>query len=70
MAEPRKLSFTWAWQSTPERTSFVSFELLRDGTGTLLRFRHDRFFDRAALENHTRGWVAALKKLDAFIAHG
>jgi uncharacterized protein YndB with AHSA1/START domain len=65
---PRKLSFTWAWQSTPERVSFVTVQLLRDGTGTLMQFRHDRFFDQAALENHTRGWMVTLKKLDAFIA--
>ena len=32
-----------------------------------MQFRHERFFDRTALENHTRGWQAALKKFDAFV---
>jgi len=65
--EPSKLSFTWAWQSTPDRVSFVTVRLDREGGGTLMRFRHERFFDRAALENHSRGWEAALKKFDAFV---
>ena len=68
VAPHRKLSFTWAWQSTPERVSFVTVHLHREGAGTLMQFRHERFFDRAALENHTRGWNVTLAKLDAFIA--
>jgi uncharacterized protein YndB with AHSA1/START domain len=67
---PRKLSFTWAWQSTPERVSFISIELVPLGTGTEMRFRHDRFFDQTARNNHQRGWDATLAKLDAFISAG
>jgi uncharacterized protein YndB with AHSA1/START domain len=66
----RKLSFSWAWQSTPERVSFVCIELEQQEGGTVMRFRHDRFFDKAALDNHTRGWTAALAKLDRFITAG
>ena len=65
---PRRLTFSWAWQSTPERVSFVALEFVPDGAGTLMRFRHDRFFDRAALENHLGGWAATLSKLDALLA--
>jgi uncharacterized protein YndB with AHSA1/START domain len=67
--EHSKLSFTWAWQSTPDRVSFVTVQLDRDGAGTLMRFRHDRFYDRTALENHTRGWEVALRKFDAYVSH-
>lgn len=66
--EPRKLSFTWAWQSTPERVSFVTVRLEADGAGTRMSFRHDRFFDQAARDNHQRGWAAALGKLDRFLS--
>jgi uncharacterized protein YndB with AHSA1/START domain len=63
----RRLSFTWAWQSTPDRVSFVTVELVPDGAGTEMRFRHDRFFDRTAFENHSRGWAATLAKFDAWV---
>jgi len=64
---PKRLSFSWAWQSTPERVSFVSLVFEADGEGTLMRFRHDRFHDRAARDNHERGWSATLEKLAAML---
>jgi uncharacterized protein YndB with AHSA1/START domain len=63
----RRLSFTWAWQSTPERVSLVSIELVARDGGCELRFRHDRFFDQQARDNHERGWTGAFAKLDAFL---
>jgi uncharacterized protein YndB with AHSA1/START domain len=63
----RRLCFTWAWQSTPERVSLVTIELRPTPQGTELDFRHDRFFDQAARDNHERGWTAALAKLDRFL---
>jgi uncharacterized protein YndB with AHSA1/START domain len=63
-----RLSFTWAWKSTPERISVVTIELRPTTTGgTRLDFRHDRFFDRAARDNHERGWGATFEKLDRFL---
>ena len=62
--ENRKLVFTWAWQSTPDRVSLVTLELLPDGTGCELRFVHERFFDQTARDNHARGWTGAFAKLD------
>jgi uncharacterized protein YndB with AHSA1/START domain len=70
VTKPRKLSFSWAWQSTPERISFVSIRLEAEGGGTLMSFRHERFFDQVARDNHLRGWTATFAKLDAFIANG
>ena len=66
--ENRRLSFTWAWQSTPERVSLVTIELEPAGGGCDLRFRHDRFFDQQARDNHNRGWTGSFAKLDQFIA--
>ena len=66
----RRLVFTWAWQSTPERVSRVSIELmpLDQGRGTELNFVHDRFFDAQACINHQRGWQPAFETLDALLA--
>jgi uncharacterized protein YndB with AHSA1/START domain len=68
VAPPDRISFTWAWQSTPERVSVVTIELhATEGGGTRLDFRHDRFFDRAARDNHERGWSGTFQKLEKFL---
>jgi uncharacterized protein YndB with AHSA1/START domain len=64
----RKLSFSWAWQSTPERVSFVTVALQPDGSGTRMSLRHERFFDRAARDSHERGWTMTVAKLDRLMA--
>lgn len=60
------LSFSWAWRSTPERVSFVTVSLRAVDTGTEMDFRHERFFDRKAREDHAGGWALTLEKLDAW----
>jgi uncharacterized protein YndB with AHSA1/START domain len=66
--ENRRLVFTWHWpRSTPERVSRVAITFLPVAGGTELAFRHDRFHDQAAADNHKRGWTAALGKLDEYI---
>jgi uncharacterized protein YndB with AHSA1/START domain len=59
----RRLVFTWAWHSTPERESLVTVTLKQDGTGTLLTLHHERFFDQSARDRHERGWTELLDKL-------
>jgi uncharacterized protein YndB with AHSA1/START domain len=63
----RRLSFTWAWQSTPDRVSLVAIELRGKDGGCELHFRHDRFFDEQARDNHQRGWSGTFGKLDTFL---
>ena len=64
---PRKLVFTWAWRTTPERESLVSILLEPAGSGTRLIFRHEQFFDEAARDNHLGGWTGTFRKLDRFL---
>jgi uncharacterized protein YndB with AHSA1/START domain len=63
-----RLVFSWAWHTTPDRVSRVSIVLRPVEGGTELDFRHDRFFDQVARDNHSRGWNAAFEKLDALMA--
>ena len=63
----RRLSFSWAWKSTPERVSLVTIELEPKDSGCELRFRHDRFYDQTARDNHERGWTGTFAKLDSFL---
>jgi uncharacterized protein YndB with AHSA1/START domain len=67
VVENRKLSFTWAWKSTPERVSLVTIELRPTAQGCELNFRHERFFDQQARDNHERGWTGTFAKLDEFL---
>jgi uncharacterized protein YndB with AHSA1/START domain len=67
VVEHRRLQFTWAWKSTPERVSLVTVELREVEGGTELDFLHERFFDEQAARNHQRGWSGTFQKLDAFL---
>ena len=64
----RKLVFSWAWQSTPERESQVTIDVKPDGQGSLLTLTHEQFFDQKACDDHRRGWTAALDQLEAALA--
>ncbi len=65
----RRLVFTWAWKSTPERVSRVSIDLKPLADGTELSFVHDRFFDAQARDNHERGWQPFFDSLDDFLLY-
>jgi len=64
----RRLVFSWAWQSTPERESQVTVDLKADRDGTILTLTHDQFFDEKARDDHRRGWTAALDTLEGLFA--
>jgi uncharacterized protein YndB with AHSA1/START domain len=64
----RKLVFTWAWKSTPERESLVSVELRAAGSGTELTLRHEQFVDDAARDRHQHGWDGCIGRLERLLA--
>jgi uncharacterized protein YndB with AHSA1/START domain len=64
----RKLVFTWAWRSTPERESLVTVTFAPDGDGTLMTLHHEQFFDEAARDSHEKGWSVIVGRLDALFA--
>lgn len=65
----RRLVFSWAWHSTPERASLVSITLAPDGIdGTFLTLEHEQFFDEKARDGHQRGWTGTLDKLANYLA--
>ena len=64
----RKLVFTWAWKSSPERQSLVTVQLKPDGDGTLLTLTHEQFFDEDARDRHRNGWNGALDKMAKLFA--
>ena len=64
----RKLAFSWAWQTTPERESLVTIELNPITDGTMLTLTHEQFFDEKARDDHGHGWNVALDRLETFLA--
>ncbi|HVN34915.1 MAG TPA: SRPBCC domain-containing protein [Casimicrobiaceae bacterium] len=64
----RKLVFTWAWKSTPERESVVTVELRAAGRGTELTLKHEEFAEGEARDRHNQGWNACLARLGRMLA--
>jgi uncharacterized protein YndB with AHSA1/START domain len=61
----RRLVFTWAWLSTPERESRVTVVLRPVPDGTEVTLTHDRFADAETATRHRRGWTESLERLEA-----
>ena len=68
MVPNQRLTFSWAWHSTPERESQVTVSLKPDGDGTLLTLHHEQMFDEAARDGHESGWIGTLDKLERYLA--
>jgi uncharacterized protein YndB with AHSA1/START domain len=64
---PRRLAFTWAWSSTPERESLVTVEIVPVTQGAELHFRHEQFFDSEARDRHEQGWSAIFVRLEQYL---
>ena len=64
----KKLVYTWAWKSTPERESLVTVELRAAGSGTELTLKHEQFFDAEARDRHQHGWDACIVRLERLLA--
>lgn len=60
----RRLAYTWAWKSTPERESLVTIDLRAAGNGTELTLRHEQFADAEARDHHEKGWTGCLARLE------
>jgi len=64
----RKLVYTWAWESTPERESLVTVEFRPAGEQTELVIIHTRFFDSEARDRHAHGWNGCLGRFERYVS--
>ena len=75
---PRRLVFTWGWESGIEGESeavapgstTVEIELAPEGNETLVRFTHRDLPTEAAAESHAHGWDHYLERLAIAAAGG
>ena len=67
VVQNRKLVFTWAWHTTPERESLVTIDLKPDGDGTILTLMHEQFFDEKARDDHRIGWTRFLDRMEMLL---
>ncbi|HUS53872.1 MAG TPA: SRPBCC domain-containing protein [Thermohalobaculum sp.] len=66
---PRKVVFTWAWRSTPDKVSQVTYALSPAGEGrTNLTLTHERLANAEVRDKHGYGWNGALDKLAPWLA--
>lgn len=70
IAPDRRLVFTWAWASTPERESLVTIELHEKDGLTALVLTHERFADKEARDRHEHGWIGTFARLDRYLTRG
>jgi len=45
----------------------VTISMKPEGSGTLLTFLHEQFADTTARDNHERGWMELLAKLESYL---
>ncbi len=64
----RKIVYTWAWHTTPDRESQVTVEFASAGTGTELILTHQRFADADARDRHHKGWDGCLDRFGRFLS--
>jgi uncharacterized protein YndB with AHSA1/START domain len=64
----RRLVYTWAWESTPDRVSRVTVEFMPREHGTELLLTHERFADRDARDRHNQGWLGCLARFDRYVS--
>jgi uncharacterized protein YndB with AHSA1/START domain len=77
---PRRFSFRWVYDegetATPANSLLVTFELVRSGTDTLLRFTESGFREKgweaavveATYRDHVTGWDHFLPRLVSYVA--
>lgn len=63
----RKIVFSWAWKSTPDRESVVTVALRPLDTGTEMKLTHEQFFDQATCDHHHQGWERCFEKLAIYL---
>lgn len=62
---PERLVFTWSWEGDPDSGDMlVTIELHATGQETEILLTHEFLPSRESKEQHTKGWIGCLDKLE------
>jgi uncharacterized protein YndB with AHSA1/START domain len=64
----RRVVYTWAWESTPDRESLVTVEFKPSGNGTELILTHEQFADSDARDKHQQGWSGCIDRFGRYLS--
>jgi uncharacterized protein YndB with AHSA1/START domain len=64
----KRLVYTWAWESTPERESLVTVEFHAASNGTELILTHEQFADAEARDKHQQGWNGCIERFGRYLS--
>jgi uncharacterized protein YndB with AHSA1/START domain len=64
----KKVVYTWAWHTTPDRESLVTVEFKPSGNGTELVLTHEQFADSDARDRHQQGWNGCIERFGRYLA--
>jgi uncharacterized protein YndB with AHSA1/START domain len=65
---PRRLAFTWFWETNPERGEMlVALDFVPTAGGTELVLTHSQLVSEESRTNHGKGWAGCLDKLEALL---
>src|SRR3954470_2963158 len=73
---PHRLVYTWGWEdggsatSVPSGSSMIEFDLVPEGSATLLRFRHSGLPSAQSAASHVHGWHHYFARLATVPAGG
>lgn len=70
IAPPRKLVFTWAWETSiqPQDETLVTIEFHPLGEKTRLVLIHERFPNTTMRDQHQEGWTGCLDRLGSLVS--
>jgi uncharacterized protein YndB with AHSA1/START domain len=61
---PRRLAFTWIWDSDPKRQQLIELEFEEHEGVTTVRFTHSGLWDEESVRSHESGWGKAFENLE------
>ena len=59
---PRRLAFTWTWDSD-SRSTLIEIDFLENEGATTVLFTHRNLADEESVRNHEEGWTKCLENL-------
>ena len=67
---PTRIAFTWAWYTTADRISRVTYALTPGDGATTLTLTHEKLYDSDVRDRHGQGWMATLDSLHDHLSGG